>query len=204
MEMIMTQNKALAKLFAVTGSVLLTCGLAPSAAATSTSYIEGASVPFALAYGSCIYAEADRTGCAAVRNSLLAEADPILNRFYLGDGLQARRSLRTLFDDMDRQAVKLRDEDKALAPETLSFMGCVSGAIRGQKDFQRGVFISGSDAFRACKGSYDAYMTQDRSADTVQRNVNFMRYVKTILPNTSTGNQRIHDDGLLIERGPRG
>ncbi|WOF42131.1 hypothetical protein KNJ79_13015 [Sphingopyxis indica] len=200
----MTQKNGLKKLFAVASAAVLTCGVAPSAVATSTSYIEGASVPFALAYGTCIYAEPGPADCAAVRDSLLAEADPILNRFYFADGLEARRSLRTLFDDMDRQAVKLRAQDKTLAPETLSFMGCVSDAIRNQKDFRRGVFISGSDAFRACKGNYDAYLARDRSTNSVQRNVNFMRYVKAILPNTSTGNQLIHDDGLLIERGPRG
>ncbi len=184
-------------------ALFATAGM-PGVSHASTSYIDGASIPYALAYGTCVYAHSGPTECASTRDALLAEAEPVLARFYAGNGLEARRSLRFLFDDMERQSVKFRENDKALAPETLSFMGCVADTIRGQQDFQRGVFIGGTDAFRACEDTYSAYIARDRSDNMVQRNVNFMRYIKAILPNTATGNQRINSKGLLTERGPRG
>lgn len=196
--------KNLAKSAAIACATLFATAGISGVSHASTSYVDGASIPYALAYGTCVYANSGQTDCAAKRDALLAEADPVLNRFYAGSRLEARRSLRFLFDDMERQALKFQENDNILAPETLSFMGCVADSIRGQQDFQRGVFVGGTDAFRACEDIYNAYIARDRSDKTVQRNVNFMRYIKSILPNTATGNQQIHAKGLLTERGPRG
>ena len=194
----------LTRSFALAGVALLATAGMSSAVQASPSYLKATNIPFALAYGTCVYADSPAADCTTVRQSLLAEADPILNRFHFSDGLETRRSLRVLFDNIDRQAVKLREEDKMLAPETLSFMSCTADAMRDQNDFQRGVFISGSDAFKACEDIYDAYLARDRSSATVQRNVNFMRHIKDMLPNSPVDGQRLRREGLLTERGPRG
>ena len=188
---------------AVSGAALLAVASGGAHAASSTAYIEGASVPFALAYGTCVYGASSAAACTAEREELLAEADTVLDRFYFAKGLEARRSLVSLFDDMDRQADKFRSENKTLAPETLALMDCVSTTMRGQDDFARGVSVRGTQAFEDCRATYDAYLQRDRSSNAVQRNVNYMRYIRRILPDAPVASQRIHKEGLLIERGPR-
>ena len=177
-------------------------------ALASTSSIDAASIPFALAYGACIYAEpatGTATGqpdCTSAREALLAEANPVLERFYLGHSLEAKRSLRFLFEDMDEQAIELSRENKAVGPEVIAFMRCVSQDMRSSADFRRGAFVSGSDAFTQCRDIYDDYLERDRSSSAVQRNVNYLRYIKRILPMAGSA-PTINKDGLLIERGPR-
>ncbi|MBX7536614.1 hypothetical protein K3175_13180 [Qipengyuania sp. GH1] len=182
-------------------------GVTPAFA--STSSIEAASIPFALGYGACIYSNASEgaeVNCQSERQAILAEADLVLSRFHPGEKVFAYRSLQALFDDMDEQASDLRRENKPVGPEVITFMKCTSAAMRGSNDFQRGVAVDGSGAFQQCRDIYDSYLALERGSSTVQRNVNYMRYVKSILPSGRTGiysNQQINHDGLLIERGPR-
>ena len=178
-------------------------------ASASTSSIEAASIPFALGYGVCIYSNASEeaeVNCQSVREAILAEANLVLSRFHPGEKVFVYRSLQTLFDDMDEQASDLRRENKPVGPEVIAFMKCTSAAMRGSNDFRRGVAVDGSGAFQQCREIYDSYLALERGSSTVQRNVNYMRYVKSILPSGGTGiypNQQINHDGLLIERGPR-
>ncbi len=179
-----------------------------TAASASTSSIKAASIPFALAYGVCVYSDANEkpeANCQSVREAMLVEADTVLSRFYPGEKVFAHRSLRVLFDDMDKQALKLRREDKAVGPAVLAFMKCTSEAMRDSADFQRGVAVDGIGAFRQCRDIYDSYLAHDRATNAVQRNVNYMRFVKSILPSGHSGfysGQHINRDGLLTERGP--
>lgn len=178
-------------------------------ASASTSSIEAASIPFALGYGVCIYSNASEeteVNCQSVREAILAEANLVLSRFHPGEKVFAYRSLEALFDNMDEQASDLRRENKTVGPEVLAFMKCTSVVMRGSNDFRRGVAVDGIGAFQQCRDIYDRYLSLDRGSNTVQRNVNYMRYVKSILPFGRTSiysNQKINHDGLLIERGPR-
>ena len=195
-----------AKAVFVASAGFITTSVVSSPAYASTSTIAAPSIPFALAYGACIYSETTldpEADCTSVRELTLAEADVILRRFYPGENLFVRRSLRALFDDMDKQAIELRREKKPVGEEVISFMECTSKAMRSTPDFQRGVYVDGIGAFRECRDTYDHYLTLDRSSNKVQRNVNYLRYIKAILPMEGPEGSGIARDGLLIERGPR-
>ncbi|WP_375291191.1 hypothetical protein [Qipengyuania sp.] len=168
------------------------------------SQIDAASVPFALAYGACIYA-APAPDCVATRDALLMEADAVLDRFYRADAKFAKRSLRIRFDAMDAQAAELARDDKTVGTEVIGFMSCVSSAIRDDASFQQGAFVPGNTAFESCRDGYDSYLDRSRSTNAVQRNVNYLRYIRRVLPNgpADLRARTLPVNGLLTERGPR-
>ena len=193
--------KTLKLALAVSGTCALGIG---NPAQALPSQIEAANVPYALAYGTCVYSS-PAPDCAAQREALLTEADAVLDRFYRADAKFAKRSLRVRFDAMDAQAAELTRDDKAVGAEVIGFMGCVSTAIRNDFSFQQGAFVPGNTAFENCRDGYDSYLDRARSTNAVQRNVNYLRYLRRVLPNGSADlrARTLPVNGLLTERGPR-
>jgi len=163
--------------------------------------IEAASIPYAFEYATCLYADADaapHADCAAERERILAKADPVLESFYPRQRIEAKRSLRILFGEMERQADELAADNKPVAPEVVAFMDCLSDEVQNDRDFQRRVFPNGLIAVEACRGIYNTFLARGGDSANYLRNREQIRNVRRILEY-----RMLSRDGLLLDRGPR-
>lgn len=103
--------------------------------------------PMAYRYAACAFSLEEATGeeqvaaCQGLREELLNAADEFLPKFDPRDRSIARRNLIWAFDEMEREAVLVREQRKTVPPAIVAYLQCVGERVMETEDFREGVAV---------------------------------------------------------------